>query len=494
MLVRNRDGSVRWCIDLRKLNDVTVKDCYPLHLLQDYIDALERCRYFTTLDMASGYYQLEVAEEDREKTAFVRTYGLFSFRIMPFGLCNAPATFSRSISLVRRGLSWKSVIAFLGDVVVLGRDFDSHMVNLSDVLRRFELYEIKLTPKKCQLLQDSVVFLGRLVSREGVRAPPGEITQIGSWGIPLCKRDVQSFIGVLHFHRDDIPKFALVAKPLYGIMGPSATFSWGTEQEKAFDALRQTLMEALVLAYPNSDLFILDTDASNHAIGAELLQVQNGVERLIGFGSFVLDSAQRNYCTTRKELLAVVQFARHFKHYLLGRRFTLRTDHNSLIWLMGFLNIEGQLARRIEELAVYNMEIVHRPGKDHVNADGLSRIPDPRVQCNYYSYGCDVQDLPCGGCKYCVRANEQWDRFHDEVDDIVPIATRHISQDESDTEPHEDATWVEKYTIQDLRKMQLEDDTTAHIIRWLEDDHKPSQAELVLASPLANTFGCFDVN
>ena len=280
-----------------------------------------------------------------------------------------------------------------------------------------------------------------------------------------------------------------MAKPLYDVMGPSATFSWGTDQAKAFDALRQKLMEAPVLAYPNSeDLFILDTDASNHAIGAELLQAQNGVERLIGFGSFVLDSAQRNYCTTRKELLAVVRCTRHFKHYLLGRRFTLRTDHNSLLWLMGFKNIEGQLARWIEELAVYNMEIVHRPGKDHVNADGLSRIPDPLVQCNYYSYGCDVQDLPCGGCKYCVRANEQWDRFHEDVDDIVPLAVRHIAQDESDTEPHEDVTWVEKYTTQDLRKMQLEDDTTAQIIRWLEDDHKPSQAELALASPAIKYF------
>ena len=222
----------------------------------------------------------------------------------------------------------------------------------------------------------SVVFLGRLAGREGVQVPPGEITRIGNWGVPLCKRDVQSFIGVLNFYRDHISKLAFVAKPLYDIMGPSATFRWGTEQEKEFDELRQNLMEAPVLAYPNSeDLFMLDTNASNHAIGAELLQVQNGVERLICFGSFVLDSAQRNYCTTRKYLLDV--FIRHFKHYLLGRRFTLRTDHNSLLWLMGFKNIEGKLAMWIEELAVYNMEIVHRPGKDHVNADGLSRIPDP---------------------------------------------------------------------------------------------------------------------
>ena len=136
MLVRKRDGSVRWCIDLRKLNYVTVKDCYPLPLLQDCIDDLEGCRYLTTLDVASGYYQLEVAEEDRDKTEFVTKYGLFSFCRMPFGLCNAPATFSHSISLVLRVLSWKSVIAFLDDVVVLGRGFDSHMVNLSDALRR----------------------------------------------------------------------------------------------------------------------------------------------------------------------------------------------------------------------------------------------------------------------------------------------------------------------------------------------------------------------
>ena len=149
----------------------------------------------------------------------------------------------------------------------------------------------------------------------------------------------------------------------------------------------------------------MDTDASIHAIGAELLQVQIVVERLIDFGSFVLDSAQRNNCTTRKELLAVVRFTKHFKHYLLGRRFIMRTDHNNLIWLMGFNNIEGQLARWIEELAVYNMEIVHRPGKDHVNSDGLSRIPDLLMQCNYYSYGCDVQDLPCGGFTVQGRTN-----------------------------------------------------------------------------------------
>ena len=190
VLVRKRDGSVRWCTGLRKLNDITVKVCYPLPLLQDCIDALEGCRYFTTLDMASGYYQLEVAEDYRDKTAFVTKHSLFSFRRMLFGLCNPPATFSRLSFLVLMGLSWKCGIAFLDEVVVLGRDFDSHMVNLSYVLRRFEQYGMKLKSEKCQLLQPSVVFLGRLVSRECVQVPPGEITRIGNWGVRLCKLDV----------------------------------------------------------------------------------------------------------------------------------------------------------------------------------------------------------------------------------------------------------------------------------------------------------------
>ena len=244
--------------------------------------------------MASGYYQLEVAEEDRDKTAFVTKYGLFSFRRMPFGLCNAPAeedTFSRAVSLVLRGISWKSVIAFLDDVVILGRDFDSHLRNLSEVLRRFDQYGMKLKPKKCQLLQSSVVFLGRLVSSEGVQVPPGNIERVVNWGIPTGKREVQSFIGVVNFHRDHISLFAKVAKPLYDVMGPTKTFVWGEDQQKAFEVLKTKLTEAPVLAYPNQDdHFILDTDASNHSIGAEL-QVQDGIERLIGFGSFVLDAA-----------------------------------------------------------------------------------------------------------------------------------------------------------------------------------------------------------
>lgn len=162
------------------------------------------------------------------------------------------------------------------------------------------------------------------------------------------------------------------------------------------------------MAYPTpNDEFILDTDASYNTIGAVLLQVQDRQEKVICYASHVLLKPQRKYCTTRKELLAVVKFCRHFRHYLLGRRFTLRTYHNSLVWLLRFKHIEGQLDRWLEELAQFDMEIIHRPGKNHTNGDGMSRIPNELSECNCYIAGEQLENLPCGGCKYCTRAHNQ---------------------------------------------------------------------------------------
>ena len=177
--------------------------------------------------------------------------------------------------------------------------------------------------------------------------------------------------------------------------------------------------------YPNrTDLFILDTDASKTAIGAELLQVQNGVERVVSYGSCVLTPAQQRYCATRRELLAIVCFTRQYRHFLLGRKFMIRTDHNSLAWLMRFRGIQGQLARWIEELLQFDMQILHRQCRKHSNADALSRIQDLLEPCDCYQAGTDLKNLKCGGCPYCTRAHHQWSRFDEEVDDVVPLSFR----------------------------------------------------------------------
>ena len=498
VLVRKRDGSVRWCIDMRKLNNVTIKDRFPLPLIEECVDALEGCMYFSTLDMASGYYQLEVSEEDRPKTAFVTKYGLFQFQRMPFGLCNAPATFSRAMSLVLRGLSWSTVIAFLDDVIVLGKSFKEHTTNLREVLGRFCSYGMKLKPKKCQMFRSSVLFLGKVVSRTGVSVNPANVEKVLNWKQPVSKKEVEAFLGLVNYHREHIVGYAGIAEPLYGLT-KKTPFHWQDEQQQAFERLKMAMTSTPVLAYPNAtDAFILDTDASNHSIGAELLQVQDGKERVIGYDSLVLNNTQRRYCTTRKELLAVVMFTRHFRHYLLGKPFHVRTDHNSLIWLLGFKNIEGQLARWLEELATYDMTIMHRPGKDHGNADGLSRVPREGV-CNCSPRLIGVENLPCAqsgmDCTYCTKAHERWERFQEEIDYVVPLSVREVQlpistlleRESNANAPGKNAVelWVTEYSFKDISEMQRKDDDLKDVLDWISHQKQPQEHEVAILSPAA---------
>ena len=495
VLVRKRDGTVRWCIDMRRLNDVTMKDSFPLPLIEECIDSLDGCVFFSSLDMASGYYQLEVSEEDREKTAFVTKYGLYQFKRMPFGLCNAPATFSRAISLVLHGMSWTKVIAFLDDIMVLGKSFEEHYANLAQVLQRFCEHGLKLKPRKCNLFQRSVLFLGKRVSEEGIEINPANIEKVKTWPIPRCRKEVEAFLGFVNYHREHIIGFAGIAQPLYQITG-KGDFHWDEEQQLAFESLKECMTSTPVLAYPNAnEPFILDTDASNFAVGAELIQIQGGRERVIGYDSMILDKCQRKYCTTRKELLAVVVFTRKYRPYLLGRPFHLRTDHNSLIWLMGFKNIEGQLSRWLEELSAYDMRIIHRPGKEHGNADGMSRIPGT-ADC-FTDSQLNPSQLPCAptGCSYCSRNHQKWERFTDEVDYVVPLSVRAISTGEASLEIDEKRTascdkgntrrWLLQYSFSDVEDKQKSDTDLADIRQWLAQGITPNEAELAILSPAA---------
>jgi len=377
VLVQKKDGSTRFCVDYRKVNSVTRKDAYPIPKIDETLDTLAGAKLFSTLDLRSGYWQVEVKPEHREKTAFCTPEGLFEFNVMPFGLCNAPATFQRLMDSVLAGLHWKTCLVYIDDIIVIGRSFEEHLCNLQAVFERLRKVGLKLQPRKCQLLQQRVTYLGHVVSAQGIAPDVEKTRRVNQWPTPQSPKEVQQFLGLANYYRRFIKDFASLAKPLHRLTEKGTQFKWTKESETAFNTLKQKLTSAPILALPNwSKPFTIDTDASETGIGAVLSQMQDdGKECVIAYASRLLTKQERNYCVTRKELLAVVTFLQHFRQYLIGSMFTIRTDHSALTWLQNFKHPEGQLARWLEKLQEFQFTIVHRPGRAHGNADALSRQP-----------------------------------------------------------------------------------------------------------------------
>ena len=389
------------------------------------------------------------------------------------GLCTAGATFQRAMSLVLRGLQWEEVIVYLDDVIVLGTDFNNTLSALRKVLSRLRTHDLKLKPRKCHFFKEEVEFLGKLVSCSGTSIAPDKLEAVKEWPVPQNAKELMSFLGFMNYHRNHMPGFAKVSADLY-TLAHAKDFFWSRQHQSCFEKLKTIAISAPMLAHPSPDgLFILDCDASGTQIGAQtqLSQVQNGVIKPICYASHVLIKQHQNYCTTRKELLAVVKFCCQFRHYLLGRHFLIRTDHNSLVWLTRFKQIEGQLARWLEELSQYDFKILHRKGAEHQNADSLSRIRDPLKKFDCYTAGSKLENLPCGGCPYCRRAHRQWARFDEDFDDVVPLCVCRVDlgvPEQTSHESHQSSNWVESLSSLQLRQAQTNDENIGTIMHWLE--------------------------
>ena len=376
VMVQKKDGKKRFCVDYRKLNDVTTKDAYALPRIDDSLDQLAGAKWFSCLDLNSGYWQVEVDDADREKTAFASRRGLYEFKVMPFGLCNAPATFERLMETVLAGLNWQICLIYLDDIIVYGKTFHDMVNNLDLVLNKLNEANLKLKPRKCKLFAKEVEFLGHIISEAGIKTDPKKIEVVTAWPKPENVQQVRAFVGFCSYYRRFIEKFSEIAKPLHKLTEKNQPFLWSPECDKAFETLKKSMVESPILAHLDfTKPFVLDTDASDTAIGGVLSQNIDGKERVIAFASRTLTKSERRYCVTRKELLALVHFVKYFRHYLYRKDFTARTDHGSLRWLANFKNPEGQLARWLEILSSYSMKIEHRPGRLHRNADGLSRRP-----------------------------------------------------------------------------------------------------------------------
>lgn len=327
LFVKKKDGTRRMVIDYRLLNRITVKNKYPLPRIDELLDQLSGAKVFSKLDLMSGYHQIRIKATDVHKTAFRTRYGHYEFRVLPFGLTNAPATFMRLMNDIFRPLLDKCVLVFLDDILVYSRNAKEHVCHLREVLRLLREHKLYAKLSKCAFFQSSTDFLGHVISAEGIKVDPRKIKAIKNWTVPQCTKDVRSFHGLASYYRKFVPKFATIAAPLTDLLGSKSKFQWTPEAQRSFETLKEALTSAPVLQpfHDTTDPIRVTTDASDVAVGAELAQFLNGKWHPIAFESSKLTPAEKNYPTHERELLAIINALKVWRHYLQGRKFLVIT-------------------------------------------------------------------------------------------------------------------------------------------------------------------------
>ena len=382
VLVKKKEGTLRFCVDYRKLNSITTRDVYPLPRVEDALSRLQGSCYFSIMDMQAGYWQVGLNPEDRKKSAFITADGLYQFKVMPFGLTNAPATFQRMMDVLLAGLKWNSCLVYLDDVVVFSKTIDEHLERLEAILLRFRQANLKLKLSKCSFLATTLKVLGYVVSGSGLSPDPAKLSAVQDFPVPLRLRDVQSFVGLCSYYRRSIKDFAIIARPLTNLTKKKQAFVWNEEQQASFAALKQSLLTPPVLGHPDYNLPMeIHCDASGYGLGAILIQRQDKEERVISYASRLLDKSEINYSVTEQECLALVFALDRFRTYVWGMKVRVVTDHHALCWLMKKRDLAGRLARWGLKLQDVDIEIVHRSGRLHRDADALSRHPVDPPEC-----------------------------------------------------------------------------------------------------------------
>ena len=492
MVVKKTDQSLRFCVDFRKLNSITELDSHPLQRIDDSLESLGSCdaSIFSTLDLNSGYWQIKMADDSKKYTAFATTSGLYQFKVMPFGLSNAPAVFTRLMTSVLRGLAWKTALVYLDDIIVLSRDFQDHMTNLRHVFQRLRSANLTLKPKKCCFGKQKIRFLGHLVSKDGLEPLPENCKAVFTYPTPTKVRDVRGFLGLCGYYRKFVKDFSKIAGPLTELTKKETKFVWSQDCEKAFQTLKQALVNPPILAYPDYNKpYLLQADASRDSVGMVLSQIQNGKERVISYAGKRLSPAQRLYHTTEKEALAIVLAFKTFDPYLRGNNTIVQSDHKALLWLMGQKQCPARIARWVCYLSQFDFTIGHKPGKELANADALSRRTydgNEIIDDDEFESQIEEKILPPSVTNEDIlTSNVVRHRTSKTTKKVVPNQlTRKPSPNRmrgrrttTHTQPviqYPTITWSTEH----IRTCQRKDPKTLHIINYLEDDLLPDDDKL----------------
>ncbi|KAK1561475.1 hypothetical protein QYE76_018163, partial [Lolium multiflorum] len=365
----------RMCIDFRKVNKVTKKDHYPLPFIDQMLERLSKNTHFCFLDGYSGFSQIAVKAKDQEKTTFTCPYGTYAYRRMPFGLCNAPATFQRCMSAIFHGFCESIVEVFMDDFSVYGNSFDNCLRNLDKVLQRCEETNLVLNWEKCHFMVNEGIVLGHKISEKGIEVDRAKVEAIEKMPYPRDVKGIRSVLGHAGFYRRFIKDFSKISKPLTNLLQKDVPFVFDDDCKEAFETLKKALTTAPVVEPPDWNLpFEIMCDASDFAVGAVLGQRVDKKLNVIHYASKTLDAAQRNYATTEKELLAVVFACDKFRPYIVDSKVTIHTDHAAIRYLMTKKDAKPRLIRWVLLLQEFDLHIIDRKGADNPVADNLSRL------------------------------------------------------------------------------------------------------------------------
>ena len=392
VLVGKKNGKLRLCVDYRQLNDITVKDSFALPRLEEIFDCLHGARFFTTMDMKSGYHQIEVEESHKERTAFtVGTLGFFEYNKMPFGLTNSPSTYQRIMQDILGDLNMKIYLIYLDDLIIFSDSFEQHLERLDIVLTKLQEANLKLAPEKCCFYRSSVNFLGHVVSGKGIETDPSKIDKVQNWPTPSNPDELRSFLAFAGYYRRFIRDYSKISKPLSELIPPtspkkgakskSLLWNWTEKEQEVFDYIKELLSSPPILAYPDFSLpFELHTDASCKALGAVLYQEQDGLKRVIAYASRALSKSEQKYSAFKLEFLALKwAITEKFSDYLAASHFTVLTDNNPLTYVLTSAKLDATGQRWASALGQYQFDIQYRSGMKNADADGMSRYPFEKI-------------------------------------------------------------------------------------------------------------------